>query len=198
MVSTYCCEAAASTKPPSAPPSPPPPSPSPPPQVGRLGSQHKLHTPLGCSTRGTTPCDARSRLSLSSAELWTVSYWTVLALVCLLVYVRLLLSTDERSHMGYCEAAESGFGWSSHDTSPWRGDGGALYAVLILHRCTPPGPSATCLSAMDGGVSSRGLTCSSVSAVARYGKLGAGVLYTPSGHEACAWAAAQSQQGDDA
>jgi len=113
----------------------------------RLGDQHKLHTPLGCSTRGTTPCDARSRLSLSSAELWTVSYWTVLALVCLLVYVRLLLSTDERSHMGYCEAAESGFGWSSHDTSPWRGDGGALYAVLILHGCSSPCPSARAFSA---------------------------------------------------
>ena len=120
-------------------------------------------------------------------------FWAVV-----LAVVWPVLNTDERSHIGNCDAAESGFGWSSPDPPPWRGDGGALYAVLILHRCTPPGPSATCLSAMDGGVSSRGLTCSSVSAVARYGKLGAGVLYTPSGHEACAWAAAQSQQGNDA
>ena len=58
-----------------------------------------------------------------------------------------VLNTDERSHIGNCDAAESGFGWSSRDPPPWRGDGGALYAVLILHRCTPPGPSATCLSA---------------------------------------------------
>ena len=48
------------------------------------------------------------------------------------------------------------------------------------------------------GESSRGLTCSSVSAAGHYGSSGAGVLYAPSGHKACAWAAAQSQQGDDA
>ena len=69
--------------------------------------------------------------------------------------------TDERSQIGNCEAAESGFGWSSRDPPPWRGDWGALDAVLILKRCTLPGPSATCLSAWVGGGLNRRLCCRS-------------------------------------